>query len=231
MDADPIGRRYRTGPSSAWATVVGVVDELRLVGPDEREAPFTVLVPRGPNQAAAFTTIAIATRGDPRPLFPALRTAVHEVDPRQPISGIRLATDAYAEPVSLPRFLLVVMSTLSGIAVVLVMIGIHGLLSYQIVQRRREIGVRIALGATSRGLWRAVAGEGMVLVLAGAVVGVSVALSGAGIIRGVLYGVQPADPVTLLGALAATVVAAGLACVRPVARACRTNPVEVLRAE
>ncbi len=189
------------------------------------------LVPRAPNQTGAFSRLAVVTRGDPWPQYASLRSAVWEVDPRQPIYPIQLATEVYADPVSPSRFLMVVLITLSTIALALAMIGIHGLLSYQIVQRRREIGVRIALGATSRRLWWEVAGEGMTIVLVGSVAGVGIALAAAGAIRGALYGVEPTDSLTFLGALVATLLAGLVACVPPVYRARSTNPAEVLRVE
>jgi hypothetical protein len=229
-DASPIGQTYRTGPTAGWSTVVGVVD-LRLMGPDYRTAGFSSLVPRRPDQAPAFATMAVLTDADPRSLFPAIRAAVHEIDPRQPIERLRLASDEYVESIALPRFLLVILSLLAAIALALVLIGIHGLVSYQIIQRRREIGVRIALGATLRRLSLDVAGEGMLIVALACVAGIGAALAGGEVIRSLLYGVEPSDPLTLAGALAVVLLTATLACLRPVFRASRTDVVEALRVD
>src|SRR5690606_7273422 len=111
-------------------------------------------------------SVAVRTAGDPRPLLPAIRAAVHELDPRQPIEALDTARRLYGEAIELPRFILVLMSVLSGLALLLAAVGVYGVLAYGVVQRRFDLAVRLALGARPGSLSRGVLGEG--LVLAGA---------------------------------------------------------------
>src|SRR5690606_231391 len=179
-----------------WMTVVGVVRDIKLEGPASRLSDFELIMPAG-NTAASYASLAIRTAGDPRPLFPAIRAAVHELDPRQPIGELEPARTLYADTFAMPRFLLVLMSVLSTLALVLAAVGVYGVLAHGIAQRRFDLAVRIALGARPASLSRGVLGEGLLLAGIGAALGVAAAFALSGLVRSLLYGVEPSDPLTI----------------------------------
>lgn len=228
--ADPVGRRFRVGDESGWLTVVGVAPELRMMGPDDRQARFGILYPLG-SDAPSYVPLAIRTRGDPRSLLPAFRAAVHELDPRQPVEEVRSASELYAETVEMPRFLLVLMSILAGLALALAAVGIYGVLALGVLQRRRELGIRIALGAPLARISGEIVREGLLLAGIGAAAGAAGALLLSRSIRGLLYGVHPTDPATIVAVVALTLAAATAACYLPARRATRVDVVEMLRIE
>jgi predicted permease len=228
---NPVGRRFRVGAESHWLTVVGVVRDLRMMGPDNREGQFEILYPLGPNEAPSYVPLAIRTRGDPQPLLRSFRAAVHELDSRQPIEELRPASEFYAETIDMPRFLLVLMSILSGLALLLAAIGIYGVLAAGVVQRRRELGIRIALGAPlGRVSWE-VLREGFLLAGVGAMAGTAAALALSKLIQGLLYDVAPTDLTTIAVVVLVSMTTAAVACYWPARRATRIDPVEVLKAE
>lgn len=229
-DGNPIGGRFRPEAGWPWQTVVGVVGDLKLEGPDDRGADFEMLTPAS-NTASGYASVAFRTAGDPRPLFPAIRAAIHELDPNQPISQLETARSIYAETIDLPRFLLVLMATLSGLALVLAVIGVYGVLAFGVAQRRFDLGVRIALGARPAALSLRVLGEGLALAGIGAVLGVAGALALSGLIRGLLFGVEPGDPATIAAVVVVSLLAAASASLLPALRTTRIDPVEVLKSD
>lgn len=229
----PVGRRFRTAPDAPWRTVVGVVGDLRLLGPDTERGDFEILYPLdardpGPHQ---FVTIAIRTDGDPRPLFPAVRAAVHEVAPRQPIQELAPAGSVFARAVDLPRFLTVLMSALAAFALFLAAIGLYGLLAHGVASRAREIGVRMAMGAHAADIRRMVVTEGAALALGGATLGLIGAVALSRFIVSMLFGIRPTDPATLAAVVLALLAAAFAASYAPARRATRLDPAETLRLE
>jgi putative ABC transport system permease protein len=164
-------------------------------------------------------------------MLQSFRSAVHELDPRQPIEELRPASELYAESIDMPRFLLVVMSILSGLALLLAAVGIYGVLAFGVVQRRRELGIRIALGAPPGRVSWSILREGLLLAGTGIVVGTAAALALSRLIQGLLYGVESTDATTLVSVVFASLGAAALACYWPAHRAMQVDPLEVLRAE
>ncbi|MDX1393321.1 MAG: ABC transporter permease [Gemmatimonadota bacterium] len=226
-EASPLGRRFRIGESGNWRTVVGVVGDLRLLGADDRLGDFEILHPAG-SGAFSFATLAVRSSGPPEALFPALRDAVHGLSPRQPIADLRTAEAEYMDQIAMPRFLLVLMSMLAGLAIALSTVGIYGVLAYGVAQRRYELAVRIAVGATPPELSRKVLLEGLGLAAAGSTVGVAIALAFSGAIRTLLYGVSPTDPVTIGIVVLGSLAVAAFACWWPARRAGRIDPVRML---
>jgi len=230
-DADPIGRRFRIDQGWDWLTVVGVMKDLKLRGPDDRDSNFEFLSGLSLESAVGHTALAVRTSGDPAPLFPAIRNAVRRIDPAQPIIQLTTANAAYAESIDMPRFLLVVVSAIAGVAIVLAAIGIYGVLAFSVSQRTHELGVRMALGARASDLRRSVLRSGVQLGLLGSVIGLAGAVALSRFIQSQLYGVQPGDTLTFACVLATILLATVLACLIPAFRASAVEPAVVLRSE
>lgn len=227
-----VGRRFRLDAEGDWLTVVGVAGDLRLLGPDERRGGFAILRPIGSyDDIGGYLALAIRTRGDPRPVLGAIRAAVREIDPSQPIQDLVPATTYYAQAVDLPKFLAVLMGILAALALTLAAVGVHGVLAFGVAQRRHELGVRIVLGARAVALGRIVVGEGLVLAVIGIVLGIAGALLSTRIVQGVLYGIGAVDLPTFAVAVASVLVVVAVATLWPAARAARLDPGEVLRAQ
>lgn len=229
-DENPIGKRFRVADHWDWMTVVGVVRDLRVEGPDDRLGRFAILSPAG-DGAAGSAQIGIRTAGPPEPLFPAIREAVHSEAPRQPIGELQTLRAQYAGEYDMPRFLLVLMSILSGLALVLAAVGLYGVLAYGVAQRRFELAVRVALGARPASLSRAVLREGVALAIVGVALGLVGAYALSGLVRNLLYGVEPTDPVAVTTVVLVTVIVAVVACWWPARRAMRVDPLTILKAD
>lgn len=227
----PIGRRFRLGQDGAWMTVVGVVRELRLMGRDQREGPYQILRPASPEGVGWWIQVAVRVVGDPRAVLPDVRRAVRAVDPQQTIWRLRSASDALAEAEEVPRFVVGLIGALAAIAVLLALLGLYGVMSYSVSRRRRELGVRIALGAERGRVRRMVLGEGVALALGGVGIGVAGTLVAASAFQHLLYEVSPRDPLTLAAASGLFMLTAAAAALAPARRATAVDPVEALRAE
>jgi predicted permease len=227
----PIGHRFRMETAEPWLTVIGVAGEVKMMGPDDRRAPFALY--RSASQVTPFQYRAIAVRssGDPRSLEPELRNAVRALDPEQPILRITPADAVFGQSLARQRFLLLLMSGFTVIAVVLAAIGVHGVSAFLVAQRTREIGLRIALGATPGAMVGSVLAGAVVLALVGALLGGTAAFILSSFLTALLFGVQPTDAPTfaLVGAIL-TVVAA-TAALLPAMRAGRISPLQALRME
>jgi putative ABC transport system permease protein len=226
----PVGGRIQlfseTGP---WVTIVGVVGDVRQITPDQPARPELYLSSvRRPGQQMAFIA---RTEGPPERLATALTEAIHEVDPEQPVYGVlsmeKLLSDAAAER----RFSLLLLLLFAGLALVLSSVGIYGVMAYTTIQRRHEIGIRMALGAGSADVLGLVLAQGMRLVAAGVALG----LIGSWVLSRVLvsqmYGITARDPLTY-GAVALLLAGVALlATYVPAWRATRVDPMLALRSE
>lgn len=231
-EGSAVGRRFRMSADASWREVVGVVEELKLTGIDDRETPLALVNPaadRGLTRPSV--TVVARTGGTPDALLPALRAAVQRVDPRQPIGQLTTGTDALAESIARPRFLLLVMSVLAAVATLLAVVGVYGVVSHTVSQRRREMGIRMAVGASRTKVRRSVLSRGAALAAGGALLGALAALSLSHLADGLLFGVGARDPASILTGAAAIFATAVLACWIPARRATRVDPVDVLRSE
>lgn len=228
---DVTGSRFRVGPRQGWITVAGVVEDLRLLGPDDRQGSFDVLYPRSNTEMGTDMTLAIRTSGVTPEVLASIRRLVHEADPLLPVEELVSARQAMAETLGQPRFLLIVLGVLAGVATALAMVGIYGVLSYAVSLRRREIGIRMAVGARRSRVRAAVLRDGLVLTAIGIGIGVAAALALGGSVASLLYEVEPADPRNLVGVSLLMLLVAAVACWIPAARATRVDPVEVLKAD
>jgi putative ABC transport system permease protein len=227
-----LGRRIRLvhpeyGP--AWRTVVGVVGDVRYTGlaADAGDALYTPFA----QTPFPWMYTMVRTTGPPEALGRAVREAVAFVDPGLDVAALRPMEQVLAETVAQPRWNVVLVTAFAGLALALAALGIYGVISYSVSTRVREIGIRLALGATRGEVVRLVAGEGLRLATAGIVVGLLGAAAATRLLETLLFEVRPLDPATFLAAAVVLVAVALLASALPAARAARVDPASALRAD
>ena len=233
--ADAVGRRIafrdfgdERGPY--WMTIVGVVSDIKgrsLEAPDQE----TVYAPFRERRAEwiRWGTIVVRTKADPASLVPAVRAAVRAADPDVPLQDVQTLADKLSRAAAPQRFNACVVSAFGFVALILALQGLYGLLSFVVERSRREIGVRLSLGAEAGDVVRLVTARGLRLVAGGLLVGLPAGYALARAASSVLFGVTPADPATYASAGAALVAVAALACLLPARRAARLDPAAILR--
>jgi predicted permease len=226
---DPLGKRLYRGNAGPY-TVVGIVGEIRFEGLAARaESTGTAYFPH--TQApplGRLRWIAIKTAGDDAAIVADVRTALAGIDPELPLADIQTMTERTSRSLAAPRLAVTLAGLCGAVALLLSMVGVYSVLAYLVVRRRREIGIRMALGSTVAGVFRLVFGEGLALVSIGLLLGLGGAVALGRVLESQLYGVQPNDPLILTSVAAATAVIALLACVAPAVRAARVDTVRVL---
>ncbi len=229
-NAQALGQRVRSWrDENVYREVVGVVGDVRYFGAWDDSRPV-VYVPHG--QARWRSMVVVARTGvDPTTLTAAIGGAVREFDSDIAMANVGTMEDAFARSIADRRSGAYLLSGFAGIAVLLAATGLYGVLSYAVNQRRREFGVRVALGATSAAVLRLVFREATVLVVVGAGLGLVVALAASRVMASVLYGVGYRDPATFVTVTVALSVVALASSYLPAARATRADPLEAMRAE
>jgi putative ABC transport system permease protein len=233
-EGDALGKRFRYGyggPDSAaqWLTIVGIVADMRRTGFDapvryETFYPFA--------QGPAFRMqIVLRTRGEPTNVARALREAVREADADQPVYGVGSMETRLGEMMTARRFAMILLGTFAGLALVLGVVGVYGVTSYLVAQRVREMGVRMALGASGQSVISLVVRQGMKAAAVGLIAGLAGALLATRLLGSLLYGVSPRDVVTFTVVAVALFLATLLANWIPARRAARIDPLVALRAE
>jgi predicted permease len=237
---NPIGQRLRPccGDKVPWFTVVGVAKDVKQGGVDQRtgtEFYFlvdqTAQVPPPLGQAPGTMNVVLRTTLEPAALRQSIERAVRESDPSVPIVRLRDMNGVFEESIRRPRLLAQLLGGFAGLALLLAAIGTYGVLSYMVAERRREIGIRMALGADQSSVLAQVLRQGLVLTSVGIAVGLAGAFALNQLIRSLLFGVQPTDPMTLGGVVATITLVAAIACWLPAWRASRMDPNIVLRQE
>jgi len=229
-DGTAVGRRLVVDYSTAGTypyDVVGVVNDVRFGGP--RTEPRQEIYMPHAQRPYLVMNVAVRSSGDPRYLAPAVRDVLRDLDPRKPAHGIHSLEDLLGATYSRDRHAMLVLSAFAAVAVLLSLLGIHGILSHRVRERTREIGIRMAVGADRGHLLRWIAGHGLKLTLAGVLLGSALAAASAQAVSSLLFGVSPTDPAAAL-AVAALPLIALLVSLHPAWRATRIDPVEVLRA-
>lgn len=226
---DPLGQRINLW--GAARTVVGVVADERNHGLAEAAPPSLYLPLAQAPSVDGNEALLLRTRGDPTALGPAVRSAVYDADPALPVFDVEPLAATVGRSVGQERFTMVVLGLFAGLAIVLAVIGVHGVLSYLVARRVRELGLRLALGAAPAAVIGQIVWQGARLATLGIALGLGAALLGAKLLRGLLYGVGVADPVTFAVAGAAVLAAATLASWLPARRAARLDPMDALRHE
>jgi predicted permease len=229
-DENVIGRRVRFGGADApWFTVVGVSGDVRMRGA-RGDSRSEVYLPYWQFPEAG-TNVILKSSGRPESLIAPLRQAVRDVDPNLPASNVATMSSLVAGSIDEPRFVAVLAGTFAGLALVLAVVGIYGLVAFAVATRTAEIGVRVALGAERRDVFALVVRDGLKLTALGVGLGL-LAAAGVGVgIKSLLFGIEPFDSVTFAGMTAALVVASLLACLLPAHRATRVDPMVALRTE
>jgi putative ABC transport system permease protein len=226
--SDPIGKRINmcwNGPKPCWLTIVGVVGNVHqygLEGAPTLDIYYSQGWPR-------YTVIRTAS--DPAALAQAAIGEIHKFDPTLPVTHVMSLDNLFSDSVSPRRFSTFLLGVFAGLALLLAAMGIYGVMSYVVSLRTNEIGIRMALGAQPRDIWRLVIGRGARLALAGVALGLMGAFALTKLISSLLYGVKPTDPVTFGGVALLLVSVALLACYLPARRAMRVDPMVALRYE
>jgi len=234
---DPIGRRMRPGgpPNAPWFTIVGVVKDVKQGGVGTKTGTELYLLAEQLPAVAGFgvanMNLVVRSSLPFESLARNLRDTVRAMDPTLPPANMRSMDDVFSESVARPRFLVQVLGIFAALALVLAAAGTYGILSYLVSERRQEIGIRMALGATPESVLRLIMRQGLTLTIGGLVVGLAGAYILTRLMQSLLFQVQRADPLTV-AAVAVFVAAVGFAaCVFPARRATMVDPVRVLRSQ
>jgi putative ABC transport system permease protein len=215
-------------PDTAW-TIVGVVENSRHNRPQNPAAPYQAYFPDHQVGGLFREFLLLRTAGDPYTLIPEIRKLVASVDPEVPATDIKTFDDLMAEKFATERLGVLLSIVFSTVALFLSAVGLYAVLAYYVSQRRREIGVRIALGAPSANILNLVVSRGIKLVAAGVLTGVLLTPALTRLIGSILYGVSDYDPITLVVATLILGLVTAFACVLPVLRAIKINPIDALR--
>ncbi len=230
---DPIGSRITLGnpadPNAVWRTVVGVIENTRLESLDRE--PYPQMLFPAAQQDVASLDFAIRTSVPPASLAPAVRREVRALDRDLAVFNVKTMDERLAEVVAQPRVNLIVLGAFALLALVIAAIGTYGVMAYAIAQRTRELGIRVALGASGGNVVRLVVRQGMLPALAGIGIGVVGALLGARLLASLLYGVGTHDVPTFAIAVSALGAVALMACYLPARRAANADPMLALRSD
>ena len=221
-----------SGRTPVWRTIVGVVKDVHERG-YELEMKPGVYIPyqQIPDTWAQPENLIVRAKGDPAALSGAVRRVIASVDPEQPVAAVRTMDEILDRDVEDRTQQMTLLSAFAGLALLLASIGLYGVLSYAVTQRSREIGLRMALGASARSVQAMVVGRGLALTGAGLVAGLGLAAIGTRSMKSMLYGIDALDPATFAGVSALLCLIAVLACWIPARRASRLDPIVVLREE
>jgi putative ABC transport system permease protein len=229
---DAIGKRMRQGfPESKapWIEVVGVVSNIKQDGLDDKGRMQTYWPMAQTNNQSM--NLIVRTAGDPMSVARSVEKAIHAFLPDLPLYNATSMDQVIAGSVADRRFSMIMLGCFAGLALLLAAVGIYGVISYTVAQRTQEIGVRVALGASSGQVLKSVIGSGMLLVGIGLLAGLAGSIALTDWMSTMLYEVKPSDPLTLAVVTAVLAFSALIACVVPARRALRVDPIEALRQE
>ena len=232
---DPIGKRIKPGLStyddekSTYREIVGVVGDIRnrALNTEPKPAYYVPLTQIPFSQM----TLVVKTKKDPRSLISGLNKEVSAMDNTLPVFSVKTMPEYLAASVAAPRFNTTLLAIFAGVALVLTLVGLYGVMSYSVAQRTNEIGIRLALGAQSKDVLVMIVKQGSFLIALGLTIGLFGAYALTRLISSLLFGVTAKDPVTFAGAAVVLAVVALLACYIPAWRATKVDPLEALRCE
>jgi putative ABC transport system permease protein len=229
---DPIGRRIQCGLDTLdFMTIVGIVGDVRTWGP-QRPAQAEIFMPyeQHPGPATSLNIVARTALADPLLLSDTMRRKISERNPEVPATPSTMELTLQKASAT-PRFQTFLLIVFAGVALLLALAGVYGVMSYTVSQRVPELGVRIALGATPENIRALIFGQGARLAGAGLAVGIALALLSGRVLQGFLFGVAATDPLVLAAVVIVVAIATVAACYIPVRRAVRVDPMVALRAE
>ncbi len=227
---DPIGKRIVIWwNDQAEDEIIGVVADVRDSALEAEPRPMTYWPPA--RFAYPFMTVAIRTAGDAKAIVPAATAALHQIDSDVAAADIRTMSEVVDVSVAQRRLTMLLLAVFAGMALLLAAVGIYGVISYAVTQRTQEIGIRMALGAQRGQVLSMVVRQALVLAAAGILIGAAVAMLMTGLMRNLLFGIRPSDPITFAAVAAVLGVVAAAAASVPGFRATRVDPVIALRTE
>jgi putative ABC transport system permease protein len=225
---DPVGKRVSLNKGKTWATIVGVVGDVRQYGLDKEPAEEIY----GPVSQGPFATfLVVKTTADPMAEAKLIRDVVHKTDAETAVDQVKTLQEVRDESVANPRLTTWLLAIFAGLALLITAAGITGVMALSVTQRTREIGIRIALGATRARIVSMVMRQGMTLVVVGLVVGVAGALALNRLVTSLLFATPSADPATFVAVSFLLTLVAGVACLLPALRATGIDPMIALRSE
>jgi putative ABC transport system permease protein len=234
---DPLGKRIAPGfatvpvrdDESGMREVVGVVADVKhrtLQAPPQPEIYF----PQSQMPMSAMTLV-VRTAGDPRALQPAVRSVVQSLDRNAPVYSVRTVEELLDRSVATPRFNTLLLALFAAVALILTTVGLYGVISCSVAESTPQIGLRVALGAQRRDVLKLILGQGVMLTMAGVVIGLGAAYGLTRLMSSLLFGVNATDPGTFVGVAVLLVIVATLACYLPARRAMNVDPMVALRHE
>ena len=228
---DPLGTHIQLGPDpkGPMYIVVGVVGDVRQDGFDRQPRPIAYTSYR--QEGESFLTLALKTADDPMRILPVLRASVRELDRTIPVINVTTMDRVAGNSLGRRKFSMMLLSIFAVVSLVLAIVGTYGVMAYTVNMRTPELGVRIALGATTRNVLALVVGQSMLTSVVGVVLGMAAALLATRAMRGLLYGVVPTDVPTFALVAAILLSACVLAALIPARRATRIDPVDALRSD
>jgi predicted permease len=233
---NPLGRKLKPGAGNgtpggpAWRTIVGVAGDVHRFATDRAVTPIQYLPSSQLSQWCCLITVA-RTAVDPMSLEPDARKLVASMDRDIPVTNVRTMRDLIGLQLAQPRFAMVLLATFAGLALVLTLVGLYGVMMYSVGRRTREIGVRMALGASRGAVMQMVLREAAALVVAGMAIGVAGSLASASVLRSMLYGTGARNPLVLAVVCGVVALTGLLAAYLPVLRASNIQPMQALRSE
>ena len=235
---DPIGRRFRMGgnnPNAPWITVVGIVGDVRHNGVTAEIKPkfyrAFAQFQQSTGNPARNMTLVVKTTGEPMSLVAPVRAEIRALDPNLPIAAIQSMQDVVDTSVATPRLAGWLLGLFAALALLLASVGIYGVLSYVVSQRRQEIGIRVAIGAGRRDVVALILRGGLSITVVGLAIGLGLAALATRVLASQLHDVSALDPRTFATVAIVLLAVSTATCLIPALRATRVSPVGALRAD
>jgi putative ABC transport system permease protein len=227
----PIGRRFRSEPRTPWLTVVGVAADIKVRGPvDAIGEGAEIYFPMVPGDSR-YLSLMVRSGSNEAAVLARVRQVIWDLDPNMPILEAQTMTEMFGDSIARPRFFASLSGAFTICAVLIAAVGVYGVSAYWVARRRRELAIRLAVGATPGRLIRIVIARSLRLAAIGTIAGLAIAIAGARVMTALLFATDPRDPVTFIGIAVLLAIIAMLACLVPALKAARVDPMTTLRAE
>jgi putative ABC transport system permease protein len=229
-DEDPLGKRLALPKDGAgWREIIGVAADVKHTGVIDEAAP-EVYEPTLRSVSGGYDLV-VRSAAPPAQVAGSVRGQFSELDPNLPIFTVRTLEETIALNLARQRFAVALLGAFAAVGLLLAAVGVYGVMAYSVSRRAREIGIRMALGAQASAVMRMVLREGLKLTALGVAIGLPASLAITQLMKGLLYGVSAADPLTFLGVPLLLAIVAMIACWIPARRAAKTDPMRALRQE